>query len=152
MSHLHEFAEILMTSSSEFKLVVSVDQGYVYTNDLGLLDVLDNLPFLNYKSFSQAKVDRPRDTICLKRSNHQFRGYFRTINLSADEKNHLCRFLASQGNNVRLSPALQQWVAQPFNRTQDYYFVDYDSATWLTMLALVRPGLIRKTMQIIQAK
>jgi hypothetical protein len=64
----------------------------------------------------------------------------------------LVKFLQNHQNTVRLSPALTQWLPLSFNRTQDYFFVDYDSPLWLTMLALVHPGLIRKTMQIIQAK
>jgi hypothetical protein len=53
---------------------------------------------------------------------------------------------------VRLSPALKSWISQSFNRTQDYFFVDHDSLTWLTMLSLVQPGIVRKTMHIIPAK
>jgi hypothetical protein len=48
-----------------------------------------------------------------------------------------------------VSPALTEWIAEPFNRTQDYFFVDYNSESWLTMLGLIRPGLIRKTVQIV---
>jgi hypothetical protein len=57
-------------------------------------------------------------------------------------------FLQGQ-DEVRISPALAEWVDTPFNRTQDYFFVDYNAETWLTMLSLVRPGLIRKTVQIV---
>jgi hypothetical protein len=40
----------------------------------------------------------------------------------------------------------------PFLRTQDYFFVDHDTASWSSMLSLVRPGIIRKTLQIVTAK
>ena len=45
-----------------------------------------------------------------------------------------------------------QWVQEPFTRLQDYYFVDHDSLQWLTLVSLVSPGLIRKTMQILTDK
>jgi hypothetical protein len=60
-------------------------------------------------------------------------------------------FLANQPM-VRLSPALTQWIDLKFTRTQDYFFIDYNTTAWLTMLSLVTPGLIRKTLQIIPAK
>jgi hypothetical protein len=152
VSDLHALAEILLTASNKFKLVVSVDQGYVYTNDLCLIDQLDAMPQLTHKNYTQAQIDRPRNTIQLKHSQHKYRSYFRLIKLTADEKTQLVKFLKNHQNSVRLSPALTQWLPISFNRTQDYFFVDYDTTLWLTMLALVHPGLIRKTMQIIQAK
>ena len=49
---------------------------------------------------------------------------------------------------------LKQWLDKPESAyiakyTRDYFFVDHDSLNWTTMLALVRPGLIRCTMDII---
>jgi hypothetical protein len=68
--------------------------------------------------------------------------------LTTDEKDRILTFLQGQAD-VRISPALTEWIATPFNRTQDYFFVDYNAESWLTMLALIRPGLIRKTVQIV---
>ena len=53
---------------------------------------------------------------------------------------------------MRLAPSLVSWMDQPYLRTQDYFFVDHDSEAWPTMLALVQPGVIRKTQQIVTAK
>ena len=72
--------------------------------------------------------------------------------MSQDQKDQLRSFLFNQHGHVRLSPALHEWLAHSYTATQDYFFVDYNSANWITMLALVQPGLIRKTMQIIPAK
>jgi hypothetical protein len=151
VKHLHLLSDILLTTGSNFKLVVSVNQAHVYTNDLALIDQLDHLNFLECKSYSQAHINRPRNTIQLKNPQHQFRSYFKIVKLTAEQKTHLTRFLLNQ-QTVRVSPALNEWIPGPFNRTQDYFFVDHDGMSWLTMLSLVRPGLIRKTMQIIQAK
>ena len=149
---LHDLAELLLTTVTEFKLVVSVNQGHVYTNDLNLIDQLNQLDFLANKDYSQAEINRPKNTIRLKNPRHQYRSYFKITKLTADQKDHLMDFLYNQRNSIRVSPALQRWIDQPFNRTQDYFFVDYDTSSWLTMLALVNPGLIRKTMQIIPTK
>jgi hypothetical protein len=149
---LHLLAETLLTATADYKLVVSVNQGHVYTNDLGLIDQLNQFDFLTKKYYSQAEVNRPQNTIRLKNPRHKFRSYFKITKLTADQKDQLMSFLFNQKDYVRLSPALQQWVDQPFNRTQDYFFIDHNEMSWLTMLGLVRPGIIRKTQEIIQAK
>lgn len=152
VENLHSLAELLLTTTTDFKLVVSVNQGHVYTNDLTLIDQLDRLDFLTNKYYSQAQIDRPKNTVRLKTPRHQYRSYFKITKLTALQKDQLMDFLHNQKDFVRVSPALQRWIDQPFNRTQDYFFVDYNTSSWLTMLALVNPGLIRKTMQIIPAK
>lgn len=149
---LHAVADVLLTTTGEFKLVTTLNQGHVYTNDLDLLTQLDHMPALLGKTYSQAQIDRPKNTIKLKKSDHRFRSYFRTMNLSPQEKQVLTNFLQGQTDFVRLSPAMTEWVLEPFSRLQDYYFVDYDSEQWLTLLSLVRPGLIRKTLQILTDK
>jgi hypothetical protein len=151
VQNLHTIAEILLTAFVDFKLVVSGNQGHVYANELILLDQLAELPFLGQISYSQAVVNRPQNTIQLKKPRHQFRSYFKITKLTADQKEHLTGFLLNQ-QSVRISPALDEWIVGPFTRTQDYFFIDHDEMSWLTMLGLVRPGLIRKTQQIIQAK
>ena len=151
VENLHALAEILLTASVDFKLVVSGNRGHVYTNALSFIDQVDQLDFLTGKEYSQAQIARPRNTIQLKNPQHAFRSYFKITKLTDDQKGQLIAFLLNQ-NTVRLSPALNDWVTGPFNRTQDYFFIDHDLMSWLTMLSLVRPGLIRKTMQIIPAK
>ena len=151
VENLHTLAEILLTTTSDFKLVVSVNQGHVYTNDLSFIKQLRQLNFLTRKYYSRAEINRPKNTIQLKNPKHQFRSYFKIIKLTADQRNHLTGFLLNQ-HTARLSPALTEWISGPFTRTQDYFFVDHNEMSWLTMLALVHPGIIRKTQQIIQAK
>lgn len=152
VQNLHTLTDCLLTTTVDFKLVVSLNVAWVYANDTALFDDLDQLPMLQYKTYSEVQVDRPQNTVKLKRSKHQFRSYFRFTKLTASEKDTLVNFLLTQQSFVHLSPSFKQWLQQPFNRVQDYFFVDYDTDTWLTMLSLVRPGLIRKTMQIIPAK
>jgi hypothetical protein len=152
VTDLHSVADVLLTSTADFKLVVSVHQGYVYTNDLSLLAKLDCMPELTCKTHTQARVDRPENTIRLKKSNYNFRSYFKTLHLSAQEKQQLVNFLKTQQDFVRTSPAMIQWIRESFTRLQDYYFVDHDSQQWLTLISLVSPGIIRKTMQILTDK
>jgi hypothetical protein len=149
---LHTVADVLMHNKSEFKTVVSVDTVHVYTNDLNLIDLIDQLDCLTHKSYSQARVIGDKNTVRLKNPKNQFRTYLKYCKLSPQQKDHLMNFLCNQRSHVRISPALQRWLDQPFDRVQDYFFVDHDSHTWLTMLSLVCPNIIRKTMHIIPAK
>lgn len=149
---LHALAQLLLNTSANFKLVVSINQGYVYSNDTALIDQLDHMSELTYKTYTQAEIVRPKNTIQLRNPCHQFRTYFATCKLTAEQKHRLEEFLITQSAHVRLSPALARWIDVSFNRTQDYFFVDHDAQSWCTLLSLVQPGIIRKTMHIIAAK
>lgn len=148
---LHTVAEQLLNTTAEYKLVVTTDQGYVYTNDLTLIDCLSSMPELTYKTYTQALVTRPKNTVALRNPRHKFRTYFKLLKLTVEQKDHLMDFLHNQ-KHIRISPALDRWFDVPFNRSQDYFFVDHDSESWLTMLSLVHPGIVRKTIHIIPAK
>ena len=149
---LHSLAHVLLTTAMPYKLVVSVNQGYVYTTDLALINQLDSMPELKHKTYTQARIIRPKNTIRLKNPRHEYRTYFRAIKLSAQEKQILIDFLQNQQEHTRMSPGLKNWVHDSFKRTQDYFFVDHNGSSWLSMLSLVRPGIIRKTLQIVAAK
>jgi len=151
VSDLHGLADVLLTTFVDFKLVVSVSNAHVYTNDLTLIEQLGALSGVTQKDYSRAVVCRPRDTIRLKNPRHQFRSYIKRTKLTDEQKIYLKNFLANQPG-VRTSPALTVWINGVFHRTEDYFFIDHADMSWLTMLSLVRPGLIRKTMQIIPAK
>jgi hypothetical protein len=150
--HLYDFADVLRNCAVDFKLVVSADYGWVYTNSIDLIQQLSKLTMLDHKIYTRAQVSRPKNTLKLKNSCYNFRSYFRTTKLTANEKIMLTNFLNNQTGHARISPALTDWCTTSFNRTQDYFFVDHTTESWLTMLSLVCPSLIRKTMQIQQAK
>ena len=145
---LYAFADFLKLSTDPYKMVISVNQCWIYSNSTNLLERIDRLPFVRNAKFTEAVIVRPKNTMALKNPQHQHRSYFRTVKLTEQERQHIMAFLQGQ-DNVRASPALKAWMATPFNRTQDYFFVDYDSESWLTMLGLVRPRLIRKTVKIV---
>lgn len=149
--NLHQLADQLVNAGVPFKLVTSVDQAWVYANDLSLIELLNNDHDLRYKQLSEAVLDRPKNSIRLTNSPHTHRSYFRIAKLTHAEKESMINFFINQQENVRLSPALISWADSELNRTQDYFFIDHSGDAWLLMLALIKPGLIRKTVDIIQA-
>jgi hypothetical protein len=150
--NLYDFANILRNSGVDLKLVVSSNCGWVYTNSLELINKLKPMRMLTGKKYSKAVIDRPKNTIQLKNPQHQFRSYFKITKITSEQKCMLINFLNNQQSSIRIGPALSTWMTSVFYRTQDYFFVDHNEMSWLTMLALVHPGIIRKTQQIIQAK
>ena len=149
---LHNFAEILISTPAEFKLVTSVNQGWVYTNTISLIKKLKSLDYLSNKDYTEAVVTRPKDTVKLKTPKHTHRSYLKSIKLTYQQKQNLINFFANQTDHVRVAPAFNKWLLEsPYLRTQDYFFIDHIGESWLIMLGLIYPGLIRKTMEILPA-
>jgi hypothetical protein len=150
VTNLHTLTDVLLRSRADFKLVTSVSQAWIYTNDLELFDQLDQLDFLMWCQYTQAKINRPKNTISLRNPQHKHRSYFRSIKLTDLEKQQLCNFFNNQ-TEIRISSSLSKWMNDRWHRTQDYFFIDHNEESWLVMLSLIKPGLIRKTLELITA-
>ena len=146
--NLYAFADFLQQTTEPYKIVISVNQCWIYSNSSILLERIGRLPFVHEAKYTESVVVRAKNTIALKNPQHAHRSYFCNVKLTVQEKDHLLNFFNNQPD-IRISPALKAWLSLPFVRTQDYFFVDYNNLTWLTMLALIRPGLIRKTSQLV---
>ena len=147
--NLHELIDVLLASTDPHKLVASVDRAWVYTNNLSLMNQLNQMTALENKFYTEAIIDRPAGTIKLKRSAYQQRSYFKTLKMTAHQKHQLAQFVENQQAHIRVSPSLNEWLNDGYLRTQDYFFIDHSGDSWLVMLALVQPGIIRKTLAII---
>jgi hypothetical protein len=148
--NLHALTDVLLRSRVDFKLVTSVSQAWLYTNTVELLENLNQLDFLIWPSYTQAIVDRPKDTIKLRHPGHNFRSYLKSVKLTDEEKTRFVNFINNQ-TEIRVSPALSHWIEDRWHRTQDYFFVDHDDESWLVMLSLIKPSMIRKTVELIAA-
>lgn len=149
VTNLHTLTDVLLRSRVDFKLVTSVNSAWIYTNDLKLLDTVDQLEFILEKTYTTAVVNRPKDTIRLKDPKHSNRAYLGNHKLTLEEKANISNFFDNQAEHIRISPSLQAYLDGSFHRTQDYFFFDYTGESWLVLLSLIRPGLIRKTFAII---
>lgn len=150
---LHAVCQAITEFGCEYKLTVSTHSAWLYTNDPALIDHLRTFRCLTNKNYTQARVNRPKNTVVLKNSLYTNRSYMINVKLTTAEKETLKNFFTNQQEHVRISPSFRHWLYEsPYYRLQDYYFVDHNGDTWLTMLGLVRPGLIRKRLEIITAK
>ena len=150
---LHQVADFIRSAQQNFKLVVNNHAVRFYTNDPALLQAIDQLPGLAKKHYSLAQVNRPANSILLHNPQHQYRSYLRESRITEEEKAQIRNFLTGRAD-IRIGPGLARWLefkntSFVSRYTRNYFFVDYDHPNWPTMFALVRPGLIRKTVNIL---
>lgn len=149
---IHAMADFIQ-SIKDYKLVIENKTLRFYTNDIEVLDAIFNMDFVSDKRYTQVVVDRPKNTVRLRNPQHRLRSYFKETRVTPEEKQTIAQFLLNQPG-IRIGQGLKDWLNETrltygAKYTRDYFFVDYNSESWLTMLALVRPGLIRRTVDII---
>ena len=162
-SALREVRDVLLAESKPFKPVISYNIITVYTNNVGLAKKIRQVQLNNLgvamHLVRQAVLSKPAGVIQLKESRHGYRTYFRERKYSVDQKTLLLNFLNSRQGTLRASNSLMTWLEAGGNPwyyyteySRSYYFVDHDHPNEGTMLSLVMPGIVRKTMPIETAK
>ena len=138
---------------SKYKLIVCGDFGYFYTNNFDDIEQLKKHDFLDIKNIKQAVVDLPLNSMRIQNAKHNIRTYFSNQKITNEQKHNLKQFIESQ-TEVRASPGLQSFFYKypGYFYISDNYFVDYDTESFLTMLKLVAPVKIRKTVTLIRDK
>jgi hypothetical protein len=150
--NLHKLCDFF-SNVNDYKLYVGTDSLRVYTNDISLLEKLNQIEFLKNKKYKQAVITRPKNTITLKNPKHQYRVYMRSMKLTHESKARLKNFVFCQTTDVRINPSFDKWLNDDkYIRLWETFFVDYNAENWPTMLALVCPGSIRKTLKLIPTK
>lgn len=148
----HEFVDFLIKHKEHHKLVVSVNWGWMYVNDLKIVQELSRFVFVNLLKQEEAIVAIPRGSIRLVNSPYKYRSYFRSKRLTEDQRKNLITFINSNPE-IRVSPAFDNWVKRNWGTwVRESYFIDYDSEYILTMLELTCSGVIRKTLDIVNDK
>jgi hypothetical protein len=160
-SALRETRDILLEQAGEYKAVISYNVLSLYTNNRKLADQfvkLDN-PGIRLHLVRQAVITRPAGVVQLQESKHGYRTYLRERKYSLDQRNLLLNFLDSREGTLRPCGALMSWLRQQpkyylanLNYSRSHYFVDHDHPNEGTMLSLVMPGIVRKTMPIETTK
>lgn len=158
---LRETRDVLLTETAPFKTVVSFNTVCIYTNRRRLADRLVRLgnDGVHMHLVRQAVLTRPAGVVQLRESKYAYRTYFRERKYTKDQRDMLANFLHSRQDTLRVSPALDEWVNGTFvgyirnlSYSRSYYFVDHDHPNEGTMLSLVLPGIVRKTMPIETTK
>jgi hypothetical protein len=136
----------------QIKLVVSYNIMYIYSNDVGVLQHLADLPYVNFCNAVQSVIDRPRDVILKINPKFGYRSYFRERMLEDHDRDNLLNFLNSRTDSFGFTATLRQHLTRNrYHWVQRHHFIEHNDPKDITMLSLVVPGLIRKTVPI-QAK
>jgi hypothetical protein len=149
LENLVTISQLLQTSAEPYKHISSYDQIYIYTNDVALLETISQSPAVTDAKYSQAVVDLPSDVVVLKRSKYQYRTYFTSKLISTESSTRVSNFLLDRTDCYRFTPGLKHMLQtrkQMYFR--EYYFVDHNGPGDMLMLAMVCPGVVRKTMPI----
>jgi|LakMenE01Jun11ns_1017448.scaffolds.fasta_scaffold9630953_2 hypothetical protein len=160
-SALRETCDILLEQAGEYKAVISFNVLSLYTNNRKLADrfvQLDN-PGVRLNLVRQAVITKPAGVVQLQESKHGYRTYLRERKYNLDQRNLLLNFLQAREGTLRPCGALMAWLeSRPkyymanLNYSRSHYFVDHDHPNEGTMLSLVMPGIVRKTMPIETTK
>ena len=160
-SALRETRDILLEEAGAYKAVISYHVLSLYTNNLKLADQFAQLgnPSVQLHLVRQAVVTKPAGVVQLRESKHGYRTYLRERKYDYDQRQMLLNFLKSREGTLRPCGSLLTWLGAGQHRyminpnySRSYYFVDHDHPNEGTMLSLVMPGIVRKTLPIQTTK
>ena len=158
---LRETREVLLAETAPFKTVVNFMTVSIYTNHRGLADRLVNLDNdgVRVRLVRQAVLTRPANVVQLQESKYAYRTYFKERKYTQEQRLMLVNFLNSRKDTLHPCGALMSWLTGQFpgyvlnlNYSRAHYFVDHDHPNEGTMISLVMPGIVRKTMPIQTTK
>ena len=148
---LHTMCDFLVADTRDRKLVISSDTVHLYTTDPSLVKDVMSMPYIQDPVYTRAVAVGTPNTVRLKNPRYAFRSYFRQQLITPEQKTSLATFLTAQ-DDVRLSPTLKWAIEHEANKSLrffEYYFIDHDDQGVITMLGLILPGAIRKTVPIV---
>lgn len=155
VENLHKFCQLLLDTKHRFKLVVEFRTIRLYAESDELFqEILASDVNIANPRCSRANINRPKDTIQLKNPRHTHRSYFKRTAMTESEKRAVGNFLSNNAETLRPSPALEDWlkrIDQWAVWTEPHFFVDHNDESWMVMLSLIRPRLIKKTIQLIKS-
>ena len=151
----------------DFKLVFGWNCVYIYTNDVTVSDVFRHIKSGVRLRITQVQVQGSPDIISLVKPRHSFRTYFRRKEFSEQEQDVLLRWVQNQQDQVHMSPALRQWLEPthqgkkvfglalqwtgPRSRwSSTHFYIEHDNSVYLTMLQMIKPGIIRRTLPVVK--
>jgi len=131
---------------------------HVYTNDIRDVETL----YRNYPTTStmkQAVLAYPTGVVMLvNEPKYPYRTYLKEKSLSTDKKQAVWDWISHQDPDLVASPVTEKWFTQEYgwgrafksnsSWSREHYFVEHNDLKHITMLAMLCPGLTRKTVQV----
>ena len=173
---LHLLMDVVLKYKDHIRIfTVNWDNIRIYFNDTKIIDDIKCIPKLEIIEIAERVVDRPHNAVVLKQSHFKYRSYFsRPKKYIPEIENNIRQSLVAQPpKSFRPSPLLDKWIKNnPLNELfkiqrsgsfgrvfyprltmiESQMFLDYNDESIITLLNLIKPGIIRKTLDIIVDK
>jgi hypothetical protein len=150
---LHELVDLasqLTQLGTEFKRVCGWDTMHFYSNNAGLFDRLSKLAEMQVTDYRTAKVTLEKNKLLLKNPRYKYRSYCREFRVDIEKSQEFLQFVICRGDYLNLdSGTIRRLTTNryyyPFAR---HSYIQHNSLMDITMIEMVLPGLIRKTMTV----
>lgn len=146
---LHLLLDWLLDHSHEIKCQFQRNKVFLYSNNLDTLKEIAGKDIAISMKYSEVIVDRPADTVKSRYPGYTLRVYFKSTNIAGKDKKNLIKFIDNNSYQIRLNIGLERFVTNNSTRLRDYFFIDLVDDLLLSILELMCPGVVRKTMDII---
>ena len=155
VNNLKIVGALLKHYQQDIKFTISYHSGYVYTNNIEVLEKIYNLECIDSSRVHAQEAVQvcPSGTIALRNPQWTHRTYFKSKTVTDIQRDTLINYLNGR-ENVRLSPGLKQWTitrASAYWKTwiQDYYFIDHNNDGEVLFLNMVVPRITGRTLNIV---
>jgi hypothetical protein len=145
-----DFLSRLCAAPELIRTSVSGGVAYIYGNNLDFLTGLTDSDYIHSPEITEVYLNRPRDTVMLKKSNYQYRTYFRDCNITPENRQYLHNWIRNQ-QDIRVSPGLQEWLTNNWRNLYSNYFFDHNDIRLTQMLGLILPRALKATKTIVIA-
>ena len=146
---LHKLCDWLVERQGMIKQQFVRDKVFIYSNDEGELEELRYMINPEIFLLSEVIIDRPENTVKSRYPGYSVRAYLKSKSMTITEKRNLMKFINDNAWHLRLNVGLERFVSNNSSRLRDYFFIDFQDKRLLSLLELMIPGTIRKTMDII---
>ena len=146
---LHRLCDWLVERQGMIKQQFVRDKVFIYSNDEGELEELRYMINPEIFLLSEVIIDRPENTVKSRYPGYSVRAYLKSKSMTITEKRNLMKFINDNAWHLRLNVGLERFVSNNSSRLRDYFFIDFQDKRLLSLLELMIPGTIRKTMDII---
>ena len=157
LHELLDLADQITQLGTEFKRVCSWASMHFYSNNAGLFDCLNKLPAIKVIDYRTAKVTLEKDRLLLKNPRYKYRSYLRELPVDVKKAQEFLQFVTCRSDYLNLDSGsmrrltlaktslLTRASLYPFAR---HSYIQHNSLMDLTMIEMVMPGLIRKTLTV----
>lgn len=160
IADLHVTAAYLKNLDVPNKLVFyGSKQCWLYTNSVDTIETLQMAAIHKSLPFEITEIRKclpvlPQDTIMLNDPKHRFRTYFKERRITdTAARDCLVSWIQEQesAREIAASPSVKYWIRQLKFRnecTRSHWYIDHNHKSYESMMSLVCPGLVRKTVNL----